>query len=152
MKSESLSVILGSDHAGFELKEYIERALEKEKIIIYDYGVHSTDSADYPNIAFNAARAVAEGKFNFGILVCGTGIGMSIVSNKVKGIRAALCTSEYHAEMSRKHNNANIICLGSRVTTFKKALEIIKIFMETEFDDQPRHERRVDQIHKLTES
>ena len=152
MKSEPLSVIIGSDHAGFELKEYIERTLEKENILICDYGVHSTDSADYPNIAFNVARAVADSKFNFGILICGTGIGMSIVSNKVKGIRAALCTSDYHAEMSRKHNNANILCLGSRVTKFENALEIIKVFLETEFDDRSRHERRVEQIHKLTES
>ena len=150
MTSGFRSIILGSDHAGFELKEYIGRTLEKHGKFFFDSGVHSAESSDYPDIAFNAALAVSQNKYDCGILICGTGIGMSITANKVQGIRAALCTSAYHAEMSRKHNNANILCLGSRVTDQESALQIIEIFLETPFDKYSRHQKRIELIYQRT--
>ena len=102
-----MKLAIGCDHAGLELKAQIRQLLEEKKLSIEDFGTHTAQAVDYPDVALRVARAVAAGDFSFGILVCGTGIGMSIAANKVKGIRAALCTNEFEARMSRAHNDAN---------------------------------------------
>ena len=144
-----LTIAIGSDHAGFELKEAVRKYLESLKISVKDFGTFSADSVDYPDYAFAVASAVAEGEFDRGILICGTGIGMSIVANKVKGIRAAECLTPYLAEVSRRHNNANVLTMGGRVLSVEEAREIVHIWLETPFEGG-RHQRRVNKIHKLT--
>lgn len=137
-------IYIGSDHGGFSLKEKIKNHLLSKNMELKDFGTHSLDSCDYPDIAQALSEAVASDDA-VGILVCGTGIGMSISANKVSGIRAALCWSEYTAEMSRRHNNANILCLGGRVLEPDLALMMTDIFLSTKFDGG-RHERRVKKI------
>ena len=107
-----MKIAIGCDHGGFELKEAVRGYLEERQIPYEDFGAYNTDSVDYAPIAAKAARAVAAGQADFGVLVCSTGIGISMAANKVKGIRAALCTNEFCAEMTRRHNNANILCMG----------------------------------------
>lgn len=138
-------IALGSDHGGFELKETIKSFLQNEKIQAKDFGTFSNDSVDYPVYAEKVARSIQEGETQTGILCCGTGIGISIAANKFSGIRAALCTNEFCAEMSRRHNNANVLCLGGRVIEKDLALRIVKIFLSTPFD-RGRHEKRLNQI------
>lgn len=138
-------IALGSDHGGFELKETIKSFLQGEKIQVQDFGTFSNDSVDYPLYAEKVVRSIQEGKSQTGILCCGTGIGISIAANKFSGIRAALCTNEFCTEMSRRHNNANILCLGGRVIEKDLAIKIVKIFINTPFDGG-RHEKRLAQI------
>ena len=142
---EDLRVIIGSDHGGFRYKETIIDYLKARNIEFFDVGTYTRESCDYPEIAQNLAKKVASGKFNRGILVCGTGIGMSIAANKVKGIRAALCGDTYSARVSRAHNNANVLCLGERVIGEHLALDIVDIWLKTGFEGG-RHKRRVDMI------
>ncbi|HEY8500354.1 MAG TPA: ribose 5-phosphate isomerase B [Clostridia bacterium] len=137
---------IGSDHGGYEMKEAIIEYLNREKIAYRDFGIFRIESADYPDIGFEVAKAVSEGKFETGIIICGTGIGISITANKVKGIRAALCTNSYMARMARDHNNANILALGGRVLGTDLAIEIVKVFLGTPFSDEERHNRRVNKI------
>jgi len=144
-----LTIAIGSDHAGFELKEAIRNYLEFLEVTVKDFGTFSTDSVDYPDYAFAVASAVAKGEFDRGILICGTGLGMSIVANKVKGIRAAECTTPDLAEMSRRHNNANVLTMGGRVLSAEEAKNIVRVWLETGFEGG-RHQRRVDKIHQLT--
>ncbi|NOY77994.1 MAG: ribose 5-phosphate isomerase B [Calditrichaeota bacterium] len=144
-----MSIAVGSDHAGFELKEAIREYLESLNLSVKDFGTFTTDSVDYPDFAYAVASAVAKGEFDRGILICGTGIGMSIVANKVKGIRAAECTTSYLAEMSRRHNNANVLTLGGRVLSAEEAQTIVRVWLETPFEGG-RHQRRIDKIHYLT--
>ena len=144
-------IALGSDHAGFELKEKIKQYLEKRKLKIKDYGCYSEESVDYPDYAEKVARTVANGKAEKGIVICGTGIGMSMAANKVLGIRAALCWNEETAEMSRKHNDANILCLGARMIDHEKALRIVDIWLKTNFEGG-RHRRRVNKISIIEKS
>lgn len=144
-----LTIAIGSDHAGFELKEAIRKYLEFQKITVKDFGTFSTDSVDYPDYAFAVASAVAKGEFERGILICGTGLGMSIVANKVKGIRAAECITPDLAEMSRRHNNANVLTMGGRILSAEEAKNIVRVWLETGFEGG-RHQRRVDKIHQLT--
>lgn len=139
-------IILGSDHAGFDLKEYIKEYLKKLKIEYEDYGTYSSDSVDYPDIALKVAKKVANK--NKGILICGTGIGMSIVANKIKGVRAALCHNEYEAEMSRAHNDSNILVLGGRILSPELAKKIVKKWLDTKFEGN-RHKRRLDKIKEI---
>ena len=138
---------IASDHAGFKLKEKIKKEFE-----LADLGVFSEDRADYPKIAFELAEKVSR-ENAIGILVCGTGIGMSIAANKVKGIRAAVIYDEFTAKMAREHNNANIACLGARNISEKKALELIKTFLATKFEGNTepgkRHLQRIRQIEKI---
>jgi ribose 5-phosphate isomerase B len=134
-------IYLGADHGGFALKEKIKGLLKQRKKDFHDMGTFSEESCDYPDIALMTAEKVAQTK-SLGILCCGTGIGMSIAANKVKGIRAAVCWNEFTAEMARKHNNANILCLGSRVIDHDLALRLVDIFLNAEFEGA-RHERRV---------
>ncbi len=150
MLKNTAVIALGSDHAGYEVKEKIKTLLESFHIQYKDFGTDSSDPCDYPKIAVNVAKAVSSSDCQLGIVICGTGIGMDIVANKVKGIRSALCTSAKMAEKSKCHNNANILSLGSRETNWLEIKEIVKTFLYTEFESGGRHERRVNQIHVLT--
>ena len=123
-------VVLGADHGGFALKEAVKAYLEKNSIPYKDYGCKSEDSVDYAPFAYQVARDVAEGKADQGILCCGTGIGISIAANKVKGIRAAVCTNEFCAQATRQHNDANILCMGGRVIDEEMAVKLAKIFQK----------------------
>lgn len=140
---------LASDHAGYELKLKIKHHLEQLGFNCEDFGTFKTDAVDYPDYGILAARAVARGTADRGILICGTGIGMSIVANKVKGIRAALCTSVEMAELSRRHNNANVLTLGGRIIDHQLALKIVDVWLKAPFEGD-RHLRRVTKIHQLT--
>ena len=144
-----MNIAVGSDHAGYELKEAVLRYLEGQGIDCKDFGAYSLDSVDYPDIGAQASEAVANGEFDRGILICGTGIGMSITANKVPGIRAALCASAYCAAMSREHNDANILVLGSRITDQDTALEIVRTWLATDFPNDPRHARRIGKIAEI---
>ncbi len=145
-----MKIAIGCDHGGFELKEAVREYLEQEGIGYKDHGAFSTDSVDYVPIAAKAARQVAAGEADYGILICSTGIGISIAANKVKGIRAALCTNEFCAEMTRRHNNANILCMGGKVVDRETAVKLVKIFLHTEFEGG-RHQRRISQIAQIEE-
>ena len=138
-------IALASDHAGFELKEEIKKYLVDNNYDIMDFGTNSPASVDYPTFGRMAAEAVASGECDKGIVCCGTGIGISIVANKVKGIRCALCTDEFTAEMSRKHNDANMLAMGARVVEEAKALKMVEIWLNTECEEG-RHRRRIDMI------
>ena len=141
-----MEIIIGSDHAGFDLKERCKSHLEGlEGYIVKDIGVFNKDSADYPEVAHKVARAIAEGRYSRGILICGSGIGMSIVANRYKGVRAALCHDIYLARMARMHNDANILVMGERVIGWGLALEVVDVFMKTPFEGG-RHQRRVEKI------
>ncbi len=142
-------IAIGSDHAGFELKQVIMKHLEERNIEFKDYGTYSADSCDYAVYAEKTARAVVDGECELGLLFCGTGVGISIAANKVKGIRACCCSDLFSAEMTRMHNNANMLCLGGRVITPEKAIELVDIFLDTPFSGEERHQRRIDQIIDL---
>ena len=141
-------ISIGSDHGGYELKMAVIEHLNSKGIECKDYGCYSLDSCDYPEFGRAAAKAVSEGECEKGILVCGTGIGMSIAANKVKGIRAAHCTDYFSAKYTRLHNDANILCLGERITGAGLALELVKVFLETEFEGG-RHAQRIAKIAEL---
>lgn len=138
-------IALGADHGGYELKEAIKKHLEERKIEYKDFGTNSTESVDYAPIAAVTARAVANGECEKGILCCGTGIGISMAANKVKGIRAACCSDYFSAKYTRLHNDANILAMGGRVVGVGLALELVDVFLDTEFEGG-RHQRRIDQI------
>jgi len=141
-----MDIVLGSDHGGVDLKEACKAHLEGSlDYRTTDWGVFSADSADYPEMAHRVAQAVAKAEFDRGILICGTGLGMSIVANRYKGIRAALCHNLFTARMSRLHNDANILVMGGRVIGSGLALEIVDLFLKTPFEGG-RHQRRVEQI------
>ena len=142
---EKLTVALGSDHGGYNLKEAIKAHLTELGFSIKDFGVYSTDSADYPVTAKQVADAVVNKNFKRGILVCGTGIGMSIAANKFKGIRAAVVENTFSAQATRAHNDSNVLCLGERVLKTELALEIVDIWLKTKFDGE-RHQKRLDMI------
>ncbi len=143
-----MKIALGSDHAGFELKEKIKEFLTSMGHQVEDMGCYSTDSVDYPVYGAKVARVVAENAVERGILVCGTGLGMSMVANRFTGVRAALCHEPFTAQMARRHNNANILVLGGRVLGDALALEIVKVFLETPFEGG-RHARRVEMIENI---
>lgn len=142
-------VVVGADHAGYPLKEALVEALREDGYDVQDMGTFSLDSVDYPDIAREVAEAVAGGRYPRGILICGTGIGVSITANKIPGIRAAACSEPYSARMSREHNNANIVAMGARVVGLGVAVDIAKAFLDTEFLHGSRHEVRVDKINAL---
>ncbi|ACO04760.1 MAG TPA: ribose 5-phosphate isomerase B [Persephonella sp.] len=143
-----MKISIGSDHAGFELKEIIKDHLQKKGYEVVDKGTYSKESVDYPLFGEAVGRSVSEGETDRGIVICGTGIGISISANKIKGVRAALCTNEYMARMSRKHNDANVLALGSRVLGIDLALSIVDTFLSTDFEGG-RHERRVHLIQNI---
>lgn len=139
-------IAIGSDHGGFALKQEIMEHLKENGIEYKDYGCYDESSCDYPVYAKKVANAIVSGECEKGILICGTGIGISIAANKVKGIRAALCTDCFMAEATRLHNDANILALGGRVVGPGLAVKIVDTFLNTEFSDEERHKRRIAQI------
>lgn len=141
-------IIIGSDHAGFKLKEKIKTYLKQLKYDAEDLGTYSNETVDYPLIGEKVAKKLVETK-SIGILICGTGIGMSMVANKIKGMRAALCYDEFTAKVAREHNNANILCFGARTKSAKNYKKIIKTFLGTPFSKEERHRRRVKQMDAL---
>jgi ribose 5-phosphate isomerase B len=145
-----MKIAIGADHAGFALKESLKTSLESEGTAVEDFGTHSKDSVDYPDFGVAVARAVSEGRAHRGILICHTGIGMSIVANKVPGVRAALCRTEEDARLARRHNDANVLALSGSFTPPDLAGAITKAFLGTDFESGGRHERRVEKIRHLT--
>ncbi|OGL07143.1 MAG: ribose 5-phosphate isomerase B [Candidatus Rokubacteria bacterium RIFCSPLOWO2_02_FULL_68_19] len=143
-----LVIALGADHAGWELKEALKAWLIENGHQILDFGTHSPDSVDYPDYALEVAESVASGKAERGLLVCGTGIGMAMTANKVPGIRAALCSDPFMARMSREHNDANVLALGGRLMDGELGLEILQMWLGTEFAGG-RHERRLAKIAQI---
>lgn len=141
-------IALGCDHGGFAIKEAIKKYLDESGIEYNDFGCYSEESVDYPVYAKKVADAVASGECEKGVLCCGTGIGISIAANKVKGIRAAVVTNEFCAEMTRRHNDANIIAMGGRVISEEQAVKFTRIFLETPFDGD-RHVKRVQMIKDI---
>lgn len=139
---------LGCDHGGYHLKLEIIKYLEENKIEYKDFGCDSEESVDYPVYAKKVAHAVADGECEKGILICGTGIGISIAANKVKGIRAALCHDCFSAQATREHNDANILAMGARVVGAGHAIKIVDTFLNTEFSNDERHIRRIEQIEE----
>lgn len=144
-------IVIGADHAGFELKEYIKNYLDSKKILYFDVsGNTKNDNDDYPDIAKLICKKVLENSENVGIAICGTGIGISISCNKIKNIRAALCTSNQMAEFARRHNNANVICFGARLENIDSVSieKMLDTFLNTSFEGG-RHQRRLDKIERL---
>lgn len=139
-------IALGCDHGGYELKQEIIKYLEDNKIEYKDYGCDSMESTDYPIYAKRVAKAILEGECEKGILVCGTGIGISIAANKIKGIRCALCTDCFCAEATRLHNDSNVLALGGRVVGAGLAVKIVDTFLNTPFSGDARHMNRISQI------
>ncbi|MCL2227470.1 MAG: ribose 5-phosphate isomerase B [Oscillospiraceae bacterium] len=142
-------IALACDHGGFELMGFVKSYLDENGLLYRDFGTHSDESCDYPDFAALAGRCIADGECDRGILICGTGIGMSIAANKIPGIRAALCSDPFSAEMTRRHNDANVICLGARVLAAGAALKLIKIFLSTGFESGGRHSQRVRKLDEL---
>lgn len=143
-----MKIALASDHGGFALKEAIKAHLNEKGYEILDLGTHSEESVDYPRYGKACGEAVASGEAQRGIVCCGTGIGISIAANKVKGVRAAVITNEFMAEMTKRHNDANIIALGGRVLETAYAIKLVDIWLTTEFEGG-RHQRRVDMLNEM---
>lgn len=139
-------IALGCDHGGLELKKVVMNYLDSQNIEYKDFGTYTSESCDYPIYGKAVAHAVADGQCDKGIIICGTGIGISIAANKIKGVRAALCHDVFSAKATREHNNANILAMGARVIGPGLALEIVKAFLETEFSNDERHIRRINMI------
>ena len=140
-------IALGCDHGGINLKNAIIEYLKENNIEYKDFGCYTDESVDYPIYAYKVANSITSGESKLGILCCGTGIGISIAANKVKGIRAAVVSNEFGAEMTRRHNNSNILCMGGRVTTEEDAVKFADIFLNTPFsEDEERHTRRVQML------
>ena len=142
-----MKIIIASDHAGLELRRELVSALQELRVEVNDVGPTTNASVDYPDFARTVCKAVAAGEYQYGVLVCGTGIGMSITANKYRGIRAALCTSEFEARMTRAHNDANVLCLGQRVVGAGLARSIVEAFVATPFEGG-RHQKRLDKIRE----
>lgn len=142
-------IALASDHAGFDYKENLKQLLSELGLEFKDFGAHSKDSTDYPDWAHQASNAIATGECDRGILICGTGIGMAIVANKHKGVRAAVCESVTAARLARQHNDANVLAVGERIMGWESVADIVRVFLSTSFVGG-RHTRRVEKIHSLT--
>jgi len=145
-----MKIAIGCDHGGFELKEDVKKYLEDRSIEVVDFGTHSTDSVDYPEYGEKVSVAVKDKECDLGILICGTGLGMSYVANKVPGIRCACVSDTFSAEMARAHNNANVLAFGARVAGLGLALKLVEAFVDTPFEGG-RHQRRVDLITAVEE-
>ena len=143
-----MKIAIGADHAGFDYKQKVVKYLQEKKYEVMDFGTDSSEATDYPDYAVLVGKAVALKKVDFGILVCGTGIGMSIAANKVKGVRAAVVSNSFTAESSKTHNHANVITFGSRVNTIEEVIEFLEIFMNASYSSEERHLSRVDKIGK----
>ena len=148
----SITIGVASDHAGTEYKTFVCNALKEQGYSVNDYGVDSADqSVDYPDYAKKCAFAVKDQQVNYGILICGTGSGMSIAANKVPGVRAALVADEFSARMTKRHNNSNVLCIGARTTEMPVALELINIWLEETYEGG-RHQRRLDKITDIEQT
>ncbi len=143
-----MKIAIGSDHGGFNYKNKIKEYLTSSGIVFVDAGTYSLAACDYPEIAHKVAGMVVAGEVDRGILICGTGIGMSIAANKTVGIRAALCSDTFSARATREHNDSNILCLGERVLGEGLMLDIVKIWLETPFSQGERHQKRISMIEK----
>lgn len=141
-------IAIGSDHGGYGLKQKVIRHLEEKGVAVEDFGCHGTDSCDYPAFGHAVAEAVAEGRCEKGIVICTTGIGISIAANKVAGIRCALCGDSFSAKMTRLHNDANVLAMGGGMVGENLALEIVDVFLETPFSGEEKHVRRVKGIER----
>lgn len=144
-----MRIAIGSDHAGYSLKTKFARYLEESGYDFRDFGVYSSERCDYPDIGLAVAEAVAGGEFDRGVLVCGSGVGMSITANKVPGIRAALCNDLITATFSRSHNDSNVLAVGERVVNPETAIEILRVWLSTEFSGEERHIRRIRKISDI---
>ena len=147
-----MKIVIGSDHAGVKLKKLIIDKYSSEKIDFLDAGPDSEESVDYPDYISKVGESIKKGEADLGIAICGTGIGASIVVNKIKGIRGALCFNEFMAEMSKLHNNSNVLVLGARVIGEDLALRIVETWIKTDFEGEERHERRIDKIKKIEDN
>jgi len=143
-----MKLAIGSDHAGLDLKNQVIALLKQKGIQVEDYGTNNEESADYPDYGMQVAEVVSKGKVDRGILLCGSGIGMSIVANKFPKVRAALCYDTETARLSRQHNDANVLVMGGRLLKEAQAMEIVKIWLETKFEGG-RHARRIQKIHEI---
>lgn len=143
-----MKIAIGSDHGGYDLKEQVKTWLQEMGHEVEDFGCHGKESCDYPDFGAAAARAVASGQCEKGVVICTTGIGISMTANKVKGIRCAHCTDSLSAEMTRRHNDANVLALGAGITGPNLAKRIVEVFLNTEFEGG-RHARRVDQLDSI---
>ena len=141
-------IAVGSDHAGYEMKNELIQHLKDRGYEVEDLGTYSADSCDYPDYARKVAAEVVSGKAEKGLLVCGTGIGMSIAANKVRGIRAAVLSDEFSVQATREHNDANILCLGARVVDTEKAIRLLDIFLDTPFSEGANHLRRISKLEE----
>ena len=145
MKSFNKKICISSDHAGYKIKEYIKTLLYKNKISLIDLGPHNDKSVDYPDYAKKVAKRIKGKKSDFGILVCGSGTGMAISANKIRGVRAAVCYNKTSTYLCRSHNNANILCIGARLTKKNSIGKIVSVFLKTKFEGG-RHQRRIRKI------
>ena len=143
-----MNILVSNDHAGVQLKNEVKSFLEDKGYVVENLGDNSGESVDYPDIIHPLAKQISENKDKKGIIMCGTGNGVSMVANKYEGVRAGLCWSKEVAELIRKHNDANVLSLPARFISTKEALEIVQVFLETDFEDGGRHERRVEKIDK----
>lgn len=152
--SNEKKIVIGCDHAAPDMKNDVKAELIKMGFDVTDVGTHSTDSCDYPDIAHALCEKITDGSHRLGILICGTGIGMSIAANKHIGIRAACCSEAFSAELTRRHNDANVLCFGARVIDLPKALELTKIFVTTEYEglEGGRHKQRLDKISAIEQN
>lgn len=146
-----MKIAIACDHGGFELKERISEFLKNSGYDVKDMGCYDADSVNYPDYAFPLSEAVSRGEYDRGILICGTGIGMSICANKVKGIRCALCSEPVSASLTRRHNDANVLAMGARIIGTELAKEIVRVFLTTDFEGG-RHEARVNKIKSYEEA
>lgn len=144
---DKIKIAIGSDHGGYELKEIVKSYVEKLGYEYKDFGTNDGNSIDYPVIAKEVAKSVTDKEFDKGIIICGSGLGVAIAANKVKGVRAVTCHDSYCAKMSRLHNNANVLTMGGRVIGPDVACEIVKIWLETEFEGG-RHQKRIDMLEE----
>lgn len=147
-----MKLVIGNDHSAVEMKKEIKQYLEDQGVEVIDVGTNSTESFDYPIAGYRVARMVADGKVDGGIAICGTGVGISLACNKVKGIRACACSEPYSAEMSKRHNNANVICFGARVIGIETAKQIVDAWKNASFEAGGRHTRRVNMITEIEET
>ena len=143
-----MNILVSNDHAGVELKNAVKTFLEEKGYVVENLGDNSGESVDYPDIIHPLAKEISKNRDKKGIIMCGTGNGVSMVANKYEGVRAGLCWSKEIAELIRKHNDANILSLPARFISTKEALEIVEVFIKTDFEDGGRHERRVEKIDK----
>ena len=144
-----MKIAMACDHGGLRLKNVLKDYLEANGYIVEDFGTYSEDSCDYPDYAGPAAQSVADGKNDRGIVICGTGIGVSITANKIKGIRCALCSDPVSAKLTREHNDSNVLAMGQRIIGVELMKEIVRVWMGTEFSHDARHQRRIDKVMAL---